>query len=281
MTLNSGISGNADMLTRQESRPPINPGIIDLVSGLRAWRLWTLLAWNDILQRYRRSALGPFWITLSMSIFILLLGVIYSRIFKMDIAVYLPYVAVGLITWGFISGATIDCCSAFVDSAGIIKQLKLPYSVYVLRVIWRCVIILAHTIVLIVPIGLAFQIKVSMADLLFVPGLFLVFLNQLWVGIVVAVLSTRYRDVVQLISTAIQIAMFATPIMWPVESLQNARIIADINPLYHLIEIVRAPLLGSAPEPLSWLFVIGICILGYALATALLWRGSRRIVYWL
>ena len=262
-------------------RSPLNVGANDLIDALKAWRLWTMLGWNDIVQRYRRSALGPFWITLSMGIFIVLLGVIYSRIFKMDIAIYLPYVAMGVITWGFISGTIMDSCAAFVDSSGIIKQIRLPYAMYVLRTLWRNLIIVFHTIVLIIPIGLIFQIHVSWVDLLVIPGLILVFVNQVWVGIVLAVLCTRYRDVTQLVATAIQTAVFATPIMWPVSALGGAHFIADINPLYHLIEIVRAPLLGSPPALLSWIVVIGLCVVGYFIAILLLWRGRRRIVYWL
>jgi ABC-type polysaccharide/polyol phosphate export permease len=266
---------------RVNAAPPLGAGVADLIAGLKAWRLWTMLGWNDILQRYRRSTLGPFWITLSMAIFIVLLGAIYSRIFKMTLATYLPYIAVGIIVWGFISGTTIESCSAFVDGGGIIKQIRLPYSLYVLRVVWRNIIIVFHTIVLIVPIEIIFQLKVSWVDLLVLPGLLIVFANQIWVGVVVAVLSTRYRDIVQLIATTIQIAMFATPIMWPVSSIGEARFIADINPLYHLIEVVRSPLLGTAPAAASWLVAIGVCVTGYFVAILLLWRGSRRIVYWL
>jgi ABC-type polysaccharide/polyol phosphate export permease len=284
MTLESATySGQGDpgAYRRLRAPPPLTAGASDLMAGLKAWRLWTMLGWNDIRQRYRRSTLGPFWITLSMAIFIVLLGAIYSRIFKMDIAIFLPYIAMGIITWGFISGTTIESCSAFVDGGGIIKQIRLPYSLYVLRVVWRNIIIIFHTIVLIVPIGIIFHLKVSWVDLLVLPGLFVVFANQIWVGVVVAVLSTRYRDIVQLISTAIQIAMFATPIMWPVSSVGDARFIADINPLYHLIEIVRSPLLGDAPALMSWFVAIGVCVAGYLIAILLLGRGSLRVVYWL
>jgi lipopolysaccharide transport system permease protein len=265
----------------ERARGPLGAGASDLIAGFKAWRLWTMLGWNDIVQRYRRSALGPFWITLSMAIFIVLLGIIYSRIFKTDIATYLPYIAMGIIAWGFISGTTIESCQAFVDGGAIIKQINLPYTLYVLRVVWRNAIILLHTIGLIIPIALIFHLKVSWVSLLVAPGLLLVFANQIWVGIVVAVLSTRYRDVVQLIATTIQIAMFATPIMWPVSSLGGAQIIADVNPLHHLIEIVRGPLLGAAPPLLSWEVTIGLCAAGYLLAIVLLQRGCRRIVYWL
>ena len=132
-----------------------------MIAGFGAWRLWTMLGWNDIVQRYRRSALGPFWITLSMAIFIVLLGIICSRIFKMDIAIYLPYIAMGIVLWGFVSGTTNESCAAFVENGAIIKQISLPYTLYVLRGVWRNVIIFAHTVVLIVPIGLIFHLSVS------------------------------------------------------------------------------------------------------------------------
>src|SRR5437763_1876729 len=121
------IDGPADAPDRRFA------GAQDMIAGFRAWRLWTMLGWNDIVQRYRRSALGPFWITLSMAIFIVLLGVIYSRIFKMDIAIYLPYIAMGIILWRFVSGTTNESCSAFVENGAIIKQISLPYTLYVLR----------------------------------------------------------------------------------------------------------------------------------------------------
>jgi len=190
-------------------------------------------------------------------------------------------VAMGIIVWGFVSGTTAESCAAFIDNGAIIKQIRLPFTLYVLRCVWRNVIILLHSVVLIVPIAIVFHLPASWSDLLVLPGLLLVFVNQIWVGIVVAVLSTRYRDVSQLIATTIQIAVFATPIMWPVSSLGDAQFIADFNPLHHLIEIVRAPLLGVAPPLLSWAVTIGVCVVGYLLAVSLLTRGARRIVYWL
>ena len=79
-------------------------------------------------------------------------------------------------------------------------------------------------------------------SLLAIPGMALVFLNQCWLGICLAVLSTRYRDIPPIVATVLQITVFATPIMWPVSSLGEKHFIADINPFYHLIEIVRGPL---------------------------------------
>jgi ABC-type polysaccharide/polyol phosphate export permease len=264
-----------------DTHRPMIAGARDLYEGLANWRLWSMLGWNDIHQRYRRSAFGPFWITISMAIFIVLLGFVYAKLFHQDIAVYLPYVAMGLITWGFISGTTTEACSAFVENAGIIKQIRLPYSIYAMRMIWRSFIVFLHTVVLIVPIALFFHVAIGWNCLLAIPGMLLVVLNQIWLSIVIGVVATRFRDTVQLVATTIQISMFVTPIMWPVSAISDARFVAEINPFYHMIQLVRAPLLGEAPEPLSWIVVLVMCIVGYGLAAFALTRAHPQLVYWL
>lgn len=260
---------------------PTAQGVRDLIEGMANWRLWSMLAWNDIRQRYRRSALGPFWITISMAIFIVLLGVIYSKLFHQELAVLLPYIAMGLITWGFIAGTTTEACSHFVENAGIIRQIRLPFTIYTMRMIWRSFIVFLHTVVLIIPIAAFFRLEFGFATLLVLPGMLLVVLNQVWLAIVIGVIATRFRDTAQLVATAIQISMFVTPIMWPLSAINDARLIADINPAYHLIELVRAPLLGGVAEPLSWGVVIAMCIGGYGLAALALKRAHLRLVYWL
>jgi homopolymeric O-antigen transport system permease protein len=253
----------------------------DLYRGLHAWRLWTMLGWNDIRLRYRRSVLGPFWLTLSMAIFIVTLGLIYSRIFHMELRIFLPYIAVGFVTWGFISGTISESCSAFLESESVIRQVKLPFSAFVMRVAWRNFIVMLHTIILVVPLWLVFGDVPWDTMALILPGAALVYVNLIWIALVTAILSTRFRDVPQIVQTALQITVFATPIMWPVSTLGDNRLAADLNPAFHLIELMRAPLIGSAPAALSWEVAIGMAICGPILAALLFQRSARRIVYWL
>jgi ABC-2 type transport system permease protein len=256
-------------------------GFHDLYAGLSNHRLWTMMAWNDIRQRYRRSTIGPFWITISMGMFITVLGVIYAKIFNQDIATYLPYVAMGIISWGFISGTTVEATNTFIEGAGVIKQIRLPYSLFPMRMIWRSFIVFLHTVVLMIPLAIFFHLDIGLQTLLVVPGLIMVAANQIWVAIVVGIVSTRYRDVTPIVATTVQVSMFATPIMWPIGVLQGQTFIADVNPFYHLVELVRAPLLGQVAAPLSWIVVLCMCVVGYGLAGLLLKRANKRLVYWL
>jgi lipopolysaccharide transport system permease protein len=252
----------------------------DLMSAFKAWPLWTMLGWNDIRQRYRRSTLGPFWITLSMAVFIGVLGVIYSRIFHVDVEVYLPFLTAGYVTWGFISQVINESCGAFQEGERIIKQIRLPYGLYVLRVIWRNFIILLHTIVIFVPVALLFHVSPGLGGFLVIPGLVLLLANLSWIGLTLAILATRFRDMPQIVATGTQILMFATPIMWQASQLSDAYWIAEINPLYHFIELIRAPLLGEEPTLLSWAVALAALVLGWGLSLILLNRASKRIVFW-
>ena len=235
-----------------------------------------ILGIDDIRQRYRRSVLGPFWITLSTGMFILVLGVIYSRLFHMNLQTYMPFLSAGYILWSFISQTINDGCMAFHEGSRIIKQIKLPYSIYIFRTVWRNVIVFIHTSVIFIPVAILFRVVPNSATLLLLPGLFLVCVNVTWVTTILALLSTRYRDLPPIVTAFVQITLFATPIMWPVSSLGGATIIAEINPLYHLIEIVRAPILGMAPEPGSWLITGGLAIFGSAFAILLLVSKTRQ-----
>jgi ABC-type polysaccharide/polyol phosphate export permease len=240
-----------------------------------------MLGWSDIRQRYRRSTLGPFWITLSTGIFIGVLGVIYGRLLKVDAATFLPYFAVGYVVWNFMASTTIDCCNAFLESERIIKQIKRPFSVYVLRVVWRNFAIFLHTAIIFLPLLVFFHIDTGFSAVLAVPGFALVLVNQVWIGLLLAMLNSRFRDVLQMVTTMTQILFFATPIMYPVDALGDAAILAHINPVFHFIEIVRAPLLGSLPMLESWIVALATIGCGFAVALLLFHRVSRRIVYWL
>ena len=111
-------------------------------------------------------------------------------------------------------------------------------------------------------------------------GLILLLANLSWIALTLAILAARFRDMTQIVATMTQIALFATPIMWPVSTLSGATWIAEINPLYHFIELVRAPFLGGEAAPLSWMVAVGTFVIGSALSLMLLNRASNRIVFW-
>jgi lipopolysaccharide transport system permease protein len=253
----------------------------DVGDGLAVWRLWGKMGWNDILQRYRRSLLGPFWLTASMAIMVVSLGVLYAELFRVPINDFLPFLCVGLLVWNLLASFLTEGGAIFTTSESYIKQIRLPYSVYVYRSMWSKLIIFAHNFVIYFGVLIYFQIWPGAAALLAIPGLFLLALNGALATVYIGILSARFRDIPQLINSLVQIIFFVTPIMWKPELLRQRAYIADVNPFYHLLEIVRAPLQGHVPELKHYLVVLLVTAINLGLAGYVFKRFRSRISYWI
>ena len=254
--------------------------LLDLVQGARARYLWGLLGWQDLRRRYRRSMLGPFWLTISMGVLVAALGTLYGTLLKLEIAEYVPFLALGFIVWSLISGLITDGCTAFISVESIIKQTNLPLSVHVYRIVWRNFLIFCHNAAIFVVVAALFAIWPGWTGLLALPGLVLLCLNGIWVGLLLGIISARFRDVPPIVASVVRILFFVTPIIWMPELMPGRALVLDFNPLYHFVELVRAPLLGQVPGFVSWLAVSGITLGGWLVAFVLL-RGYRwRIAYW-
>lgn len=270
----------ADATISGGGRGFVSQAIGDVTSGLSLWQLWTSLGWNEILQRYRRSLLGPFWLTTSMAIMVVTLGFLYAQLFKTPIEQFLPFLCVGLLVWTFVSSFLLEGGVLFTGSESYIKQVKLPYSVYVFSSTWSKLIIFAHNLVIYVGIILYFGISPGLTGLLALPGLVLVTINGALLTLLIGMVSARFRDIPQLIASAVQIVFFVTPIMWKPELLEGRTYIATLNPVFHLIELVRAPLLGSVPSLQSYGAVLVLTLVNFAVVSIFFTRFRSRIAYW-
>lgn len=253
----------------------------DVIDGFSLWPLWGKLGWNDILQRYRRSLLGPLWLTASMAILVVALGVVYGRIFQISLTDFMPFLCIGLLMWGYISSILTEAGTLFTGAESYIKQIRLPYSVYVYRFMWSKVIILAHNFVIYFAILLYFQIWPGSAALYAVPGFMLLTINGVLIGMSLGMASARFRDIPQIVASVVQILFFITPIMWKPELLQDkeSQLVA-LNPFFHLVEVVRLPLLGQIPSVENYVVVGLVTILNLVLAGAFFVRYRARIAYW-
>jgi lipopolysaccharide transport system permease protein len=267
-------------MPKQISPVELRRAFVDVASGFALWPLWLRLGWNDILKRYRRSILGPFWLTASMGILIATLGVLYANLFRTPIRDFLPFLCVGLLVWNLISSFLLEGGVLFTSAESYIKQIRLPYSVYVFQSAWSKLIIFGHNCVIYFAVLLYFAIWPGMVALLAIPGLILVLGNGALMGLSIGVASARFRDIPQFVSSIVQILFFVTPIMWKPELLQNPHYL-ELNPFYHLIEIVRGPLLGIMPSLNSYLAVLLITAFNVTFTSAVFTRFRSRIAYWI
>jgi ABC-2 type transport system permease protein len=275
----------------------------DIRDGFGMRQLWAHLGWQDIKQRYRRSVIGPLWITISMGVTAVGLGVLYAKLFHESIGTYLPYVVVGFIVWNFINGCLIEGMDTFIANEGMIKQIPAPLSVYVLRTVWRQVLMLAHNIVIYLIIlaiffrslDVPYQLEpphgllhpgLSFAALLAIPAAALIAINGVWVALLFGIISTRFRDIPQVINSVIQLLFYMTPIIWSPDTFLAkqgagwAMLIFQLNPLYHFVQIMRGPMIGQQVSPISWIVVGAFTIVGWGLALVAMRNYRARVSYW-
>ncbi len=242
-----------------------------------------MLGWQDIKQRYRRSKLGPFWITISMGVMIAMIGIIFGQVMNNPMHEYLPFLATGIIFWNFISSSVIEGSSSFIDAQGMIRQLNLPLMLYPTRVIWRNIVILVHNL-LILPIAMLLVGKSLTWNIFWViPGFVVLLLNIFWISLLLGVICTRFRDMPQIVNSLLQVLFYLTPVIWMPGALsgKTKMMILEPNPIYHLIELIRAPILGHMPTLTNWGVGLSIAMLGIVMSFVFFGKYRSRIAYWL
>ena len=258
----------------------LNLAFRDLYHALKNYRIWYYFAWMEVKQRYRRSLLGPWWITLSMLIFIVAMGMVYSRLFKQDLADYIPFFTAGFLFWVFLSGCINEATEVFKNNSSFIKQLNLPYNLYICKHLARHTIFLAHNLLAYVLVMIVFRKMPDLDILLVIPGFILLLLNVYWISLFISLLSTRFRDMIPIVTSCMQIAFFITPVTWMPKLLNPHSYIMKLNPFVYLIEVVRTPLLGIAPMPRFWLANTLMLVLGFGFVMFLFSRYRTKIPFW-
>ena len=260
----------------------------DLAGGWSQRSLWGHLGWQDIRQRYRRSVLGPLWISITMAVTAIALGILYAGLFDTDIDVLLPHLLVGFIVWNFISGCINEGAEVFTSNVGLITHLPAPLSVHLYRLVWRQSLFFLHNAVVYLLMLFFFPQQLHWTTLLVLPAFALLAVNGAWVALLLGIVSTRFRDLVPITQSIMQLAFFMTPIVWIYQDLvdsPNPKIaerakIAEFNPFLHFLEIVRAPLLGADQQLRHWIVVLVITVVGWAVTLVFLRRFRSRIAYW-
>ena len=267
-------TADLDLLSDPSGAARQRLALTDLGAGLRMWRLAWTLGWFDIRLRYRGSMLGPFWLTLSTGVMVAALGVLYSTLFKMDLHDYLPFLALSLVLWAFVSTLVAEACTGFLQAEGMIRSVRLPFTLYALRVIVRNVLVLAHNVAVILVVYAIFDRWPGVMAVAALPGLALWLVDGLACCLLLGALCARFRDIPPIVGSVMQIAFFVSPIIWRPEMLAGSSAAwLPLNPFYTLLEVVRAPLLGALPEWHVWASALGFS----AVLCAAAWLGFARV----
>ena len=257
--------------------------IADLKRSRQKLYLALMLGWQDIRQRYRRSKLGPFWLTISMGVMIGMIGIVFGQVLSTPMQEYLPFLATGIILWTCFSTGVMEGSTAFIDAQGMIRQLDLPLSLYPIRVLWRNVVICAHNVIILPLVFLVVGRGITWDVLWIIPGFILFLWNMLWVSLLLGTFCTRFRDMPQIVNSLMQVFFYVTPIIWMPNVLgpRSANLLVEPNPVYHLLQIVRLPILGQAPTSMNWIVSIAVAFIGTLVALWFFGKYKKRIAYWL
>jgi ABC-type polysaccharide/polyol phosphate export permease len=216
-----------------------------------------------------------------MGLMVLGIGFLYANLFHIPIQEFLPYVALGIVFFGTVTGTVNEGCETFVQAAGMLSQTSLPMFTFVWRVLFRNLINLAHHLVIVVAVLLIYGYwRVANVPQALI-GVALLLANACWLSMLVGIISARFRDIPQIVGSIMQFAMFMTPVFWKPDRFGKYQAVLDLNPFYHLLTAVRAPLMGQVVEPLTYAVLSAMAAGGWLFTFAVFTRTRRRIVHYL
>lgn len=253
----------------------------DFTSAATAHRLWLYMASSDIRFRYRGSTLGPFWITLTMVIFIGALSIVYSRIFKQNLYDYIPFLTCGTLIWTYASSIINESSEAFLASKDFIEGMKIPYFLFIFRLIWRNILIFFHNFLVYVLVVILFHVHLNLNVLLVIPGFLLATLALAPICVIISLIGTRFRDLPPIITAMTTVVFFISPVTWQSNMIGDQSLIIRLNPVSYLLDLIRTPLMGGTPKLLSFYVGLGMMAVLWLLALRVFARHSKNIPFWL
>jgi ABC-type polysaccharide/polyol phosphate export permease len=255
--------------------------IADLQGGLARYRAWITLALDDLNGRYSRTILGPFWSAISMGLLVVAFGFWSSAVFKKDISEQMIYLAAGLPVWTLISNTIVDAPSIFPRAQAFLLGYSLPASIHVHRAVVGQFIAFAHNLIIYVVAFAIFRPTFGWEFIYIIPGLLIVYVALTGLALGLSCLGARYRDLAPLLTAIVGALFVLTPIFWRVDTVIDAQWIANYNPLYHLMEVIRAPLMGAAPSMLNWIAATSIAIVSLVAGGAIFVSFRAKLSYWI
>ena len=253
----------------------------DLGKAFSKAPVWLALGWNDVQGRYNRSKLGVFWASISVLIFVSALGSIYSSLFEIELRAYMLHFILGLVIWNYVSGIILESGREFINAADYLVAFQLGYFTLLFRVIWRNFVVFLYQMLVFVLLAIYFGQAPTLVWLIVPVALLVISLNALWMGLLMSIFATRFRDLSELMNNVFRLLFFITPIMWMPGMKTELKSIVELNPFFHMIELFREPLFSSSVSSDSWVTSIVLCLFGWVVAFPLFVKFRTRLAFWL
>ncbi|WP_247648123.1 ABC transporter permease [Pannonibacter phragmitetus] len=252
-----------------------------MMRALSLHRVWFFIGMQDVKRRYRRSFIGPLWILVNLGLFVAVIGFVYGALFGQSLSDFLPYLMLGFVTWGLISASLVDACMVFIGAEGYIKQFSYPKQIYIFRALVASSMNFLMGMAAVAAVQLALGTFLPAGWLLALPGLVLLYVVLLAHIAIFAYLGTAFRDLPHALAGALQVVFYLTPIVFPIHILKDRglELVYLVNPFYHLLELIRYPVLTGSMAPLiTYGFVFGYILTVYGLAWYVASRLDKKVV---
>lgn len=251
--------------------------LADLKEAARRTDFWLGLGYSDTVARYRRSILGPLWLTLGIAISVLGLGFFWSTLWRVSLQDYFPYLTAGIIVWNYIVTNVVESCQAFLQQKATFRSVALSPFLVALRMATKNIFVFAHNFIVFFIVAWYFSVPVGLVSFLSLIGIIVLFLNSVLLAVTFGMAGARFRDLGPIVESFMPLLFFLTPVLWRTKDLGERAYIAELNPLTHFLALVREPLLGNVPPMHSYLIVFG-CTLALGLIASVLYRRYRQFV---
>jgi ABC-type polysaccharide/polyol phosphate export permease len=230
--------------------------------------LWRLVH-RDLTIRYKRSTLGFLWTMLNPLLMMLVLTIVFSSLFRFEIAHYPIYLLSGTLLYGFFQWGTSQAIHSLIWGGGLMSKIYLPKTIFVAA---ASIVSLVNLLLALIPLAIIMIVNHSTFScaLLFLPAaIALAFLFTVGIGLFVATLAVFFADIADIYSIALTILFYLTPLFYPI-SVVPSRFLGFIhlNPMYYFVEIFRQPIHeGVLPDGgLVWrasLIAVGAFVAGW------------------
>lgn len=258
--------------------------IRDLVQSLRKPEFWSYSAWLEIATKYRRSRLGILWMMIPAALYVWGMGWFFSGLRAGAIGPYIAHMGVGFLMFRLVMMVVSESASVAVSQRAFILDGRTRMTDFVLRVVAKAFFYLLMSIPVVLP-ALFMHVDGGGWPSLVLPvaGLLLVVLNCIWMAALVAIAGARFPDIHEFTTSLYILGFVFTPILWhaadaPAGTFRG--VVMRLNPIYHMIEVVRAPLLANTDDRLSWVVVASMAVAGWGLAAILYRRYVRMVPLW-
>jgi len=254
----------------------------DIQLGWQRREGWWALSRQSIKISYRRTTLGPIWITIQQLAFILGIGILYSQLFKVASRDLVPLVAFGISFWGLLTSCITGASSNFIQQSQAIASSTLPISFYIFSTVSKQLLTFFHSAIVLIPFAFIFGTSPRLICLVTIPcAITIAAINAFALGLWLGPLSARYRDISASIPIILQLAMFLSPIFWAPSLLAGRDLIVNYNPIAWMIETFRSPILGGPIQLELWIRLAIFTGANLIVGVTVLSRVRNKISYWI